>query len=742
MNTMKKERLKKQVQKKHPLKKDPPPAKPVRRYKYAGLAGLATIILLGIIIYSNSFTSSFHFDDIQHIVNNKTIRDLSDIKAWWGFSPNRPVSIFTLVLNYRFAGLDVRYWHLVNLAIHLINACLVWWLTKIILSSNALKGSGIVTYKAEIAFFIALLFVSHPLATQPVNYIIQRMTTLVAMFYLLSVALYARARLSEKGALYKTFLFSGSLVSAVFAMLTKENAFTLPFAVLLFEFFFIRTKKLSVNFRDWRVILVTAAFLAVILIVPMNYSLSIFKPIVPTGHPESVLTPMNYFLTQFKVIVKYIQLLFLPVDQNVDYDFPISTSFFQPGTVLSFLFLAAVILLAAYLYKKQRIISFGIFWFFLTLSIESSFIPLPDVIFEHRTYLPSFGFFLVIVPALYLLLRDKYKLVAMGILAILTISNSCLAYERNKVWKDDLSMWNDIVKKSPDKARAVTSRGLAYAELGQWEKAVADYTRALQIDPKAHYTLISRGLAYKNMGRFDDAMADYTSAIAINPADAITFCNRGVSYFMLGEREKAIADFSRAIELDPGLTDAYSNRGAAFLETGQWDGAIADITKAISLSPDHYQAYSNRGAVYDKLGRLDNAMADFSKAIALNPQFAKAYVNRGAIYGKLGQWDKALADYSRAIEIEPGYIQAYFNRGVIYANLGQPDKAIAEYTRTIQLDPGFKLGYYNRGLTYGKLGMLEKAISDFTKALEIDPGFTAAHNNREVAYRKLAGRKK
>ena len=104
---------------------------------------------------------------------------------------------------------------------------------------------------------------------------------MVAMFYLLSLALYVKARLSDKGNISKTLLFTGSLISAVLAMLTKENAFTLPFAILLFEFFFLRTKKLSINFRDYRVILLIAALLGMIIIIPLKFSFSIFKPIPP-----------------------------------------------------------------------------------------------------------------------------------------------------------------------------------------------------------------------------------------------------------------------------------------------------------------------------------------------------------------------------------------------------------------------------------------------------------------------------
>src|ERR1035438_772336 len=179
-----------------PVKKISLLKKTGKRTSYRDLAGIGVIILLGIIIYSNSFGCSFHFDDFQNFVDNAKIRNLSDINAWWHYYPSRHVSIFSFVLNYHFFKLDVRYWHLINLVIHLINACLVGYLTVLIFSSPFMKNREITKEKKMLAFFTALLFVSHPLATQSVTYIVQREASLVAMFYFLSLVLYMKARLS------------------------------------------------------------------------------------------------------------------------------------------------------------------------------------------------------------------------------------------------------------------------------------------------------------------------------------------------------------------------------------------------------------------------------------------------------------------------------------------------------------------------------------------------------------------
>lgn len=562
---------------------------------------LAIIVLLGAVIYSNSFDCSFHFDDLRHIVYNEAIHDLWDIKSWWNYNPGRLVSIFSLVLNYNFFNLDVRYWHLVNLFIHLLNALLVRWLTLLILSSPALHGRPIVKHKEAIALITALMFVSHPLATQSVTYIIQRMTSLAALFYLLSLALYMKGRLTDKGTRSVILLFTGSVVSGILAVLSKENAFTLPFAVILVELFFLQDQKISINFRNYRVVALLAVCVGVMAIALMKFPLTIFDPIPPMSGRVVTITPLNYLFTQFSVIVKYIQLLILPFNQHLEYDFPLSDGFLQPATLLSFLLLLFLVFLVIYLYKKERIISFGIGWFLLTLSVESSIIPIQDVIVEHRTYLPSVGFFLILSTGIYNLLWNRHKFMAVAVWMLLIGSWSVMTYQRNYVWKDDLTLLNDNVEKAPDFARPYSNRGVAYWKLKQYDRAIDDLTRAITLDPEYRDALYNRGVVYEEVGEYSRAVEDYTRVIALDKDEVIVYYNRGVAYFRLGEFVKAADDFSRAIAIRADYTDAYTNRGATYFNLGEYDKAVADYTRALEIDPENTQARSSLEIASGKL---------------------------------------------------------------------------------------------------------------------------------------------
>ncbi len=648
---------------KKPVKKHPRTSSP-QNEDILKRVSLPVIILSGFLAYSNSFGCSFHFDSLLHIVYNNAIRDLSDVKTWWNYLPHRPVSIFTFVLNYHFAGLEAPYWHGVNIAIHVINGLLVRQVTLLILSAPALRNHPVSANKETFALFTALMFVVHPLATQSVTYIVQRMTSLAALFYLLSLTLYLKARLSEKGKGVVALLFAGAFLAALLAMFSKENAFTLPLAVLLVEGCFFREKGFAADLKDRRIILLLAALLAVGAFILVKFPLSVFDPVPPRSGHSVILTPVTYLLTQFSVIVKYIQLLVLPVNLHLEYDFPVSESFFQPVTLASFLLLSALLAALVLLFHRQRLVSFGILWFFLTLSIESSVIPIQDVIVEHRTYLPSFGFFLVLNTVIFRGVGNRSRTLALlaGILLIAIWSG--MTYRRNEIWKDDLTLLNDNIAKAPNFARPYSNRGVAWWKRKEYDRAVSDFSRAILINPNYRDAWYNRGVVYEETGKFRLALIDYSRAIALDSTHIKACFNRGVVHFRLGELDQAVADYTRAIGIDAGYADAWNNRGVVFVNRKEYEKAIADFSRALDIRPDYTDALSNRGAANIGLGAYDEAVADYTRAITLRPDSKEAYVNRAIAYGNLGKWELAAADYTRALAIDPTLTQAAENREI------------------------------------------------------------------------------
>jgi tetratricopeptide (TPR) repeat protein len=598
------------------------------------ILGVLMIVFLGIKIYSNSFDCSFQFDDKHNIIDNDAIKSLSNIKQMWDINHSRFLAFYSFALNYYFDELNVEGYHKINLLIHLINSCLVFWIVRLLFATPGLKTTAIANHSKAIALITALLFVSHPLATGAVTYIVQRMASMVALFYFLSLALYMKGRILETKSKY--WFFIGSIFSALLAIHTKENAYTLPFAIILIELFFINTKKISFNIKDYRVIGAVLGVIAFIVFILVNFSFSVLKPLPPSTFNNYTITPANYFFTQISVIVKYLQLLFIPIHQNVDYDFHLSNSLFEIPTLINGFILLSLLILAVFLYNRNRIISFGIFWFFLTLSIESSFIPISDLIFEHRTYIPSLGFFIILTTGLYGLVSEKFKYLMFLIFTFIIGFNSVLAYQRNKVWKNDISLWSDAISKSPKKERPYLNRGYAYGNRKQWDSAIADFTKVNEIRPKYH------GAAYYNLG---------------------------IAYWTIGQRDKSMENYTMAIESDPKYVDAYYGRAICHYYLNDYDKAIADYSNAIKLNPKYGMAYYSRAIAYTNKQQWPEAISDYTKAIEINSSDFNLYYNRAIVNGNMNQWEKAVSDFSKVIELDPGNKSAYSNREFAYSKL-------------------------------------------------------------------------
>jgi protein O-mannosyl-transferase len=333
----------------------------------------------------------------------------------------------------------------------------------------------------------------------------------------------------------------------------------------------------------------------------------------------------SYFLTQLRVIVTYIRLLFLPLNQNLDYDFPMIKSLFSLPALGSLLLLTSIITGAIRASSKYKLISFGILWFFITLLLESSVIPCYDVISEHRLYLSVVGYSLFLVSGIYYFFGDK-TVTAVAILLIVIAGYSILTYRRNFIWKDELTLWNDVVRKSPHKARPYNSRGLAY----------------------------------QNQGDFSQAISDYNQALQINPNYAKAYNNRGNIYYNQGNLSQALSDCDQAIKINPNYAKAYSNRGDIYYDQGNLGQAISDYDQALQINPNYAAAYNNLGNVYYDKGNLGEALSDYDQAIKNNSKLAEAYYNRALVYFRKQDYNKSWEDIYKAealgYKVKPEFI--------------------------------------------------------------------------------------
>jgi len=652
------------------------------------------IILVSLVAYSNTFQVPFQFDDPRSITDVPFVRDLRLFPNV--FTLHRSVGFFSFALNYRLHGTDVLGYHIVNLAIHMLNALLVYGLVVLSFRTPKLQESFLLKHAKPIAILSALLFASHPVQTQAVTYIAQRFASLSTFFFLASVAAYIESRIvaRPKSSPYRSFAWYGvSVLSAALAMKTKEIAFTLPIIIVLYEFLFF-TGPVK------RRVLVLLPLMLTMVIIPVSL-LRIDRPLGTLMNDVSEATKVHttagraeYLFTQFRVIVTYLRLLIFPENQNLDYDYPLFDTFLAPEVILSFLLLLLILGTGVYLLYRDRhapgvgrLAAFGIFWFFITISVESSVIPIADVIFEHRLYLPSVGFFIALTISLFwaaerLETRWEYAIRAVVVfLAAAVAIFTGLTVARNSVWQSEVSLWEDVIEKSPMKARGYNGLGLAYFNKNQYDKAIEEFAHAIALHPSYGVAFNNIGNAFYRRGLYGQALEAQTRAVSLEPKNPVFHYNRGLTYAATGAYELAIEEYDKAIVLDPAYAEAYNNLGQVYYMKGLYNLAIEAYTKALTISPRNALFFNNRGLSEAADGNPSKAIEDYTRAISLDPGFADAFNGRGSVYGHQGRYGEAIADFTRALSLDPGNASYFVNRGLAHARAGQRAEALSDFER-------------------------------------------------------------
>ena len=363
------------------------------------LIAIGLIVGVALLAYSNTFHVPFHFDDRPNITQNPNVQikvfswDRIERLIKYTYKESiRVFSYFTFALNYYFGGFNVFGYHLVNFLIHIASGIFLYAFLLLTFNLPSLKEKyGSISYK--VALFTSLIFIAHPIQTQSVTYIVQRMASMAGMFYLLCLVLYIKGRLSTGWP--RVFYFGGMVLSYLLGVFSKENVAILPLFVALYEFYFFQNLDLSP--RGKKILLVLIAILLVLGIFGFIIWGKRYINVIIEGYAYRTFTMSERVLTQFRIVLYYVTLLLYPHPSrlNLDYDFPLSKTILDPPTTLiSILIVAGLIGYSIWTAKKRPVISFCILWYFGNLVIESSIFPL-EMVYEHRLYLPAVGPFIL-----------------------------------------------------------------------------------------------------------------------------------------------------------------------------------------------------------------------------------------------------------------------------------------------------------------------------------------------------------
>ncbi|MDD2732865.1 MAG: hypothetical protein PHF56_02905 [Desulfuromonadaceae bacterium] len=599
------------------------------------------ILALGFIVYFNSINVPFIFDDNTYLINNPAIKNFDcfpntqkvfeyaihqDIKNNLVL---RPVAYFTFAVNYALHGLDLFGYHLVNLLLHIGCGMLVYCFFGQLLNSPAMgngEKSGSATEvggnESYLPLFAALLFVCHPLQTQAVTYIIQRFVPLATFFYLAALVLYLEFRRASTTP-SRVWAYFFSLLATVVAMESKEIAFTLPVIIALVELMFYRWNVIS------RLVTLAPFFLTMTIIpiklmqLPSSFTNAKTENISGAINLVNVTgtSSWDYLMTQFGVITTYLRLLFLPIRQNLDYDYRLQQNLFTPEVLLPLVLLLGILGAGIYLLQRSEenrlyiIVAFGIFWFFITLSVESSIVPIEDLIFEHRAYLPSVGFFISLLAGVSILFTRMTgasiahsKIATMLMLAVVAALTTT-AIARNMVWQDEVTFWKDVVQKSPNKARV--HRGLGAALIQHAKYVSGEKDKNLLGD----MVVMRAG----NEKLLDAAISSSQEAIRLEPKKAASYQLLAEAYMLRKNYDEALRSLAKAAELEPLSWIPHSMRGAIFEEQKELTRARQEYLMAIKIEPLSHVAHIRLASLYERKGEYRDAIKEFELVMRIYP---------------------------------------------------------------------------------------------------------------------------
>ena len=623
------------------------------------------IVAVGLMVYANSFRGAFIYDDVKSIVNNPNIRQLWP--PWGILGGPRPVVNLSLAVNYAIGKLDIRGYHLFNLAVHVLAALTLFGIVRRTLQIAAFdfaqardcslrlrSGQGmriadsrtdgpenrgtsnlqssIVNPHSAIALAIALIWLVHPLQTESVTYIIQRSESLMALFYLATLYFAIRSFSSPRPRRWQ----AACVVACALGMGCKPVMVSAPLMVFIYDLLFakysIQNPKPKIQNR-----LPFYAFLAATWLI-LAVLLARSPAGASAGFGMSKVTPWQYALTQFGVVAYYLRLSFWPHPLCLDYGWPIAkglTEVLLPATLIVFL-LGLILWL---LWRKSAAAFLGV-WFLLILAPTSSIMPIADPCVEHRMYLPLAAVVTLGVLAAYWAGRRVLRIAefaddtqavaggAAGMTAVLLVVGvfGVLTHLRNEDYRSSAAIWADVVRQRPNNRRGHIFLADALLAEGRLAEAEAHYNQALRVNSLDEYAYLGLGAIHLQQGRIETAIEDFTQAVG-RKTDAQAEFTLAMLLSRKGELDSAMKHFREALRIKADYAPAHCGLGNILAAQGRLDEAATQYEDALRLKPDYAEAHNNLGNVLRLQGRTKEATAQYREVARLRPDWPEALVN-------------------------------------------------------------------------------------------------------------------
>ncbi len=634
------------------------------------IAGSFFLVVL-VLTYSNHFRNDFHFDDSHTIVNNSYIRDIGNIPLFFmdvttsGSLPQnyvyRPVVTTLNAIDYWIGGrVDPFFFHLSIFLWYVVQSALMFFLFR-----NLLNISYAHKWNSFIALFATAFYALHTANAETINYILARSDSFSTLCIVASLLLY-QISWTRRYYLY--------LLTMAVGVLTKLTGPMFVPILFLYILFFEEAASLNdlAKFKNTKKLV--NAFIKSIpatLIALSLLSLNLFY-MAPEKLTQNPTTRFDYFITQFYIITTYIGNFFLPLNLSTATDFKVISSITDLRVIGGFFVIVVMIVLAVFTFRniKTRPISFGIFWFFIALAPTSSLIPLYQIANSHRLFFPYIGLVLSISWSIGLLLikyedviqrKTFLRLVCPILATIIILAYASGAYQRNRVWKSNESLWYDVTIKSPENGNGLMNYGLSQMEKGKYDVALQYFERALLCRPYYSFLHINMGILKNAMDKPEDAEKYFINALDYdrNNPGSYYFYGKWLYEHKRGSEAKNLLE--KGHKLSPGHVKMKDLLDVVTVKQTQDINARIKVHLRIAGEKPTTENFIDLSLAYYEGGFYNKCIDTCMDALAVKPDYAVAYNNMCSAYNRLGQYDKAIEAGERALEISPDFERARNN---------------------------------------------------------------------------------
>lgn len=727
-----------------------------------------SIVTAGLTVYYNSFAGVFLFDDRSHILGDRRLKALWSL--WEAVTRRRAVVDYSLALNYEVGGESSWGYHAVNLTIHILAALTLFGIVHRTLRFEPRAPRGADARGASpagraapwLAWTVALIWVVHPLLTQSVTYVIQRAESLMGLCYLLTLYCFLRgAQMTnckiasiqradpglEVDLRCTAWWYAAAAIFCALGMGSKAVMVTAPLAVVLYDRVFISHSFLQALRRRWAVYTALAATWGVL------WTCGVVEGVLSTapraanvGFGFKGITPLEYALTQLGVIVQYMKISLWPAPLCLDYDWQVART--AEAIVPPLPLIAALMVGTIWALFRRPRLGFVCACFFLILVPTSSIIPIKDVHFEHRMYLPlAAEITLMVIGAHWCLgtlatrltLSDTARRsVHVALVVVVVASLAYAGIKRNRVYHSEVGMWQDVLDKHPSSTRAAENLGIALLGAGRMDDAMAALREAVQISPYSANVHNGLGFVLIAHGRLEEAIASFREAVRLDPKFDRAQLNLGNALVDTNRRDEAIGHFRIALQYHPQYAEARLNLGNALLTQGKVDEAIEQYRILLDFDPYDASGWGNLGTALLNKSRTDRAALDeaieaLDEALEINPASHNVHNSLGIAFASQGKLDAAIEAFRQALRHKPDFANAHSNLANCLFEKGNIEGTVRHYEEALRINPADPNTHFELGRVLAGVGRHDAAIAEFRQALRINPDHTAARTALEAA---------